>query len=392
MFPTLSHLIEYLTGIFIPLPVQTFGLFVAFAFLAAYWAFKRELIRKENNGQLRPIKEQVVIGEAPHPLEILMNAIIGFMIGFKLLYALFHYQLFTDDPQGFLLSDKGTIIGGLGLGVLFGYWLYRDKKKNQLPQPKTVEKTVHPYELMGKILIWAAIWGLIGAKIFHNLEYWDAFVKDPISSLLSLSGLTFYGGIILGGIAVIVYTKKRGIHPLYMLDIGAPGMMLGYAVGRLGCQLSGDGDWGIENLQKKPTFLQWIPDWAWAFRFPHNVINEGIPIANCQGKFCHVLPTPVYPTSFYEFLMGLILFLILWILRKKIRIAGMLFSIYLLLNGLERFFIERIRVNSTYHFIGLTFTQAEFIASLMMTAGLAGLFYTSFYAKKHPETIAPLYV
>ncbi|WP_134091807.1 prolipoprotein diacylglyceryl transferase [Olivibacter sp. XZL3] len=375
MFPTLSHLIEYVFGIYIPLPVQTFGLFVGLAFLSAYYIFKRELIRKEQLGQINSIKQELTIGEPVNYFDVLMNALVGFIIGFKLIYALFHYRDFVEDPQALLLSTKGSLVGGISLGLLFAYWLYVDKKKHQLPEAITETNEVHPYELMGKILTWAAIWGLIGAKLFHNLEYWDTFVSNPIESLLSFSGLTFYGGIIFGGIAVIYYTKKMGIRPLHMLDIGAPGMMLGYAVGRLGCQLSGDGDWGIENLHTKPAALQWFPDWVWAFKFPHNVINEGVPIVGCSGRFCHELPIPVYPTSLYEFIACLILFLLLWGLRKRMRTAGMLFFIYLTLNGIERFFIELIRVNSKYHLFGLTFTQAELISITMIIVGLAGILY-----------------
>lgn len=382
MFPTLSYLIEYLFGLYIPLPVQTFGLFVGLAFLVAYYIFKLELIRKESLGQILPIKQEITVGEAAHPIEIAMNAIIGFLIGFKLIHALFNYTDLVEDPQAFLLSTNGSLIGGILLGLLFGYWFYVDKKKQQLPVKKKLSKELRPYELMGKILVWAAIWGLIGAKLFHELEYWDEFTRDPIGSLISFSGLTFYGGIISGGIAVIYFTTKIGINPFHMLDVGAPGMMLGYAVGRLGCQLSGDGDWGIENLQAKPLSLRWLPDWVWAFKFPHNVINEGIPIAGCAGKFCHELPNPVYPTSFYEFLMCLLLFTVLWFLRKRVRIAGMLFSIYLILNGVERFLIELIRVNSKYHFLGLSFTQAELISLLMVFAGLAGIWYTKSKAIK----------
>lgn len=389
MFPTLSHLIEYFTGIFIPLPIQTFGLFVAFAFLSAYWAFKEELLRKEHIGQLLPIKQQVRIGDPPQIADIIINGLIGFVIGYKLIHALFHYNSMVDNPQEFLLSKDGSWLGGLILGTLFGYWLYRDKKRAQLPQAKTIEKNVHPHELMGQILIWAAIWGLVGAKLFHNLEYWDEFVKNPIESLLSFSGLTFYGGVIFGGLAVIYYTTKNGIKPLYMLDVGAPGIMLGYAVGRLGCQLSGDGDWGIENSHSKPVLLNWLPDWVWAFKFPYNVINEGIAIPGCTGKFCYELPVPVYPTSLYEFLMCLFLFWILWYLRKRIRFAGMLFSIYLVLNGMERFLIELIRVNAKYRIGGIAFTQAELISALMIITGLFGIYYARVYAIKHPQTTAP---
>jgi len=187
--------------------------------------------------------------------------------------------------------------------------------------------------------------------------------------LVGFSGLTFYGGLICGGAAVLYIAWKHGIKPLDMLDIGGPGMMLAYGIGRIGCQMSGDGDWGIPNLAPKPHWLSWAPDWMWAFKFPHNVNNEGVPIPGCIGKFCHELPVPVFPTSFYESVVCILLFLFLWSIRDKIKASGMLFGIYMILAGVERFFIELIRVNTKYHVGGISFTQAELISIFMVIGG-----------------------
>jgi len=142
-------------------------------------------------------------------------------------------------------------------------------------------------------------------------------------------------------------------------------------VGRIGCQMSGDGDWGIVNTAPKPGWLSWAPDWMWAFRFPHNVNDEGVPMADCVGKFCHQLQYPVYPTSFYECVICLLLFILLWRLRHLFKAPGVLFGIYMILAGIERFFIELIRVNTKYHVAGISFTQAELISLIMLLGGVA---------------------
>lgn len=368
MFPTVSHFIEYAFGVQIPMPLNTFGLLVAMAFIAGYWAFTKELKRKEALGILHPVKKTILVGLPASTSELLSNGVFGFLIGYKLVYAFLNYRLFVNDSQGVLLSTKGSLLGGLVLAALLVYWDYSEKNKVKLAQPKKVEVLEHPYELMGNMIVWAAVWGLLGAKIFDNLEHWDSFIQDPIGGLLSFSGLTFYGGLICGGAAVLYIAKKNGIKPLHMLDVGGPGMMLAYSVGRIGCQLSGDGDWGIVNLNPKP--ISWLPDWLWAYTYPNNVAMEGIAIPGCEGRFCNVLPLPVYPTPLYEVIVCFILFLILWRIRSYIKIPGMMFGIYLMMNGVERFFIELIRVNTKYHVGGLAFTQAELISSLLFLAGL----------------------
>jgi phosphatidylglycerol:prolipoprotein diacylglycerol transferase len=381
MFPTVSHFLNYLFGIDLPLPFNTFGVFVALAFVAGYWAFSQEAKRKEALGLIKPTVRKVVVGEPASIASLFTNAFFGFLVGYKLIYALMNYKLFVSDSQLVLLSGKGNLFGGLALAALFAYWEYKEKEKTKLPKPKTVEVTVRPHELMSTLIVWAAVWGFLGAKIFDNLEHWDTFIQDPIGGLLSFSGLTFYGGLICGGAAVLYIARKNGIKPLHMLDIGGPGMMLAYSVGRIGCHLSGDGDWGIVNLNPKP--VSWLPDWLWAYTYPNNVANEGVPIANCIGKFCNELPQPVYPTPLYEVIAAFLIFLVLWKIRHRIKLPGMMFGIYLMFNGLERFLIELIRVNSKYNVAGIPFTQAELIATLLFIGGLLLVIFSIKNKEKH---------
>ena len=106
----------------------------------------------------------------------------------------------------------------------------------------------------------------------------------------------------------------------------------------------------IGNYQPntKTRMVKLLPGLAWAYTYPHNVINAGVPIEGCVSPYCNELLHPVFPTPIYEIIMALGLFALLWYLRKRINIAGMLFGIYMVVNGLERFFIEKIRVNTKY--------------------------------------------
>jgi prolipoprotein diacylglyceryl transferase len=304
MYPRFSDLINDFLGTNITLPVQTYGFFVAMAFVFGGIVVYFELKRKE--------REKIIF------------------------------------PQ-----EKVRV------------------RKNK----EKVTEIIHPKDLTSSILLVAAIFGIIGAKLFDVIEHLDQLVKDPVHTLLSFSGLAFYGGLITAAVAVSLYVERNKIPWHINADVVAPALMLAYGIGRIGCQLSGDGCWGMLNTEPKPEWLSLLPDWMWAFNYPHNVINEGILIPGCEGKNCHMLGQPVFPTPFYETVIAFLFFGVLMLIRKRLRIHGFLFSTYMILNGIERLLIEQLRVNIHYDFLGMKVTQAEFIAVGLILAGLAGFYF-----------------
>ncbi len=370
MYATISDLLLDLFGLNIPLPIQTFGFFLGLSFFGAFWATQSELKRKETNGLINTTLKSIKINEPISPVDYITTTVISAFIGFKLFEMILDYDALVQNPQLFLLSAKGSWFGAIAGGA-YGY--YTKHKESEKVKGKTIEiktEVHHPYQHMANILVIAGAVGILGAKIFHNLENLDEFSRDPWGSLISFSGLTFYGGLIMAAIAVLIYTTKNNIPPLHMVDAAAPGLMLAYGIGRLGCQLSGDGDWGIDNLAQKPNWMSGLPDWMWSFRYPHNVINEGIPIDGCLGNHCSILPNPVFPTPFYEAVVCILLFIALWQMRKHFASPGFLFGFYLLLNGLERFIVEKIRINTTYKLFNHAITQAELISSGLILLGI----------------------
>jgi len=368
MYPNLYYVFQDLFGIELSglKLVNSFGFFVALAFIICAWVLTLELRRKQQLGLFVHTEETITIGAPASFSELLINFVVGFIFGYKIVGA-FTIADALNDPQSFILSTKGNLPVGLLVGLAFAALKWWEKNKQKLAKPETRTIRIWPQDRVGDIVIYAAGFGFLGAKIFHNLENWNDFAKDPIGSLISFSGLTFYGGLICAGIAIILYARKRKISVVHLCDAMAPTMMLAYSLGRIGCQVSGDGDWGIVNLHPKP--FSWLPDWMWAYMYPHNVVGEGVPIPGCVGQYCNQLPAPVYPTALYEIIGCFILFLVLWMLRKRIKVPGRIFGLYLVLNGIERFFIEQIRVNTKYEALPFQPTQAELIALLLVVAG-----------------------
>lgn len=216
--------------------------------------------------------------------------------------------------------------------------------------------------LVQNLALVCAFAGIVGARVFYIADHASDFVADPLAMIVSRGGFSIFGGLFFGILAGIVYLKKHAVPVMPMLDATAPSLLLGYAVGRIGCQLAGDGDWGIAaNMAAKPGF---VPEWLWAQTYDGNIL--GIAIAE----------PGVYPTPIYESAAALALFFVLWALRRGNQRAGFLFSLYLVLAGFERLLIEKIRINVEHTVLGLELTQAEAISLVVIVAGLAGLLVT----------------
>ena len=256
--------------------INSFGFFVALAFLVAHALLKGELKRLASLGYFDSQTTSLTVGQPPHPLDLALQALMGFVLGWKVLYLVVNAgDLFQGSglPQAHLFSTEGNVVWGVLAAIGLTAWRYWEVQRDRLPQHKTVEHVIRPEDLVGGVTAAAAIGGIAGAKLFHLLEYPDefvAFLKQPSLNAF-LGGLTIYGGLIVGGLAVYAFARKNKMNFLRLADATAPGLLLAYGIGRMGCQISGDGDWGIPNPFPKPGWLSWAPDWVWAYAYPNNV-------------------------------------------------------------------------------------------------------------------------
>ena len=389
MYPDLSFFIHqtfgiHLSGLSI---IKMFGLMLATAFLAAGYVLSLELHRKEAEGVFKGIEYERIIGEQPTFWAIFGTALYGFLFGTKFSYIVTNFEDFKIDPaQGLFSPAKVTALSlaiGALLGAIFGYSKYAEMKKSALPTPKTEKYTLMPSERVGDMVIVAAVSGIIGAKLFAIAEYMDQFWADPIGTLFSGSGLAFLGGLIGGTIGCVLYARYIRIPVIHLADTAGIAVITGYGVGRIGCQLSGDADWGIPNPAPTPDWW-FLPKWMWSFDYPHNVAQQGKHIAGCVGEYCQQLEVPAYPTPFYETMLCALIFGILWALRKRIKVSGVLFCVFLWLIGIERFLIEYMRHNDLYNVLGFHFSQAQIISLVMM---LGGTLWAAWLYKNHKAEV-----
>lgn len=206
-------------------------------------------------------------------------------------------------------------------------------------------------ELASSMIFAAAVGGLVGARLLFIVEDWEAFLRSPWELIFSGAGFTWYGGLIGGAMGVTWVTRRKGIPWLRAADISAPALAVAYGIGRIGCHVAGDGDWGTVSS---------VP---WAVAYTNAIIGWVNPLTGVP----YPAGVKVHPTPIYEFIESIIIFGALWFLRKKDYPQGTITSLYLILAGLARFTVEFWRVNPI---IGVGMTEAQwFSVGLILLGG-----------------------
>lgn len=220
----------------------------------------------------------------------------------------------------------------------------------------------------GRYVTWAAVGGIIGARLWIVLEDWQGFLRDPISFLITGGGFVFYGGLFGGTLAVTLLTRRLAIPFLVTADICAPAVAIGQAIGRWGCQLSGDGDWGIATH-----------GW-WGMQYPYAVACD-VPCDCSTGQCVWPADVFVHPAPIYESVLYFAIFFFLRRVAGRDAAPGAVFGWYLLLSALARFTIEWVRINPRVAF-GLS--EAQITSTVLVLVGASLLLLS----KRNPWTAA----
>lgn len=379
MYPDFSYLLHDLFGTNLGHPfsvIKTYGAVLSVAIVLTFILTKKEIKRMERVRLLMP-RQVSFIEKEWKLLPFIFDKIIAFFVGYKLLYAI---ESGIGAKKEIWFSTKGSFIGGL-IGVVFGVCLHFWKNRNNKKIGIKGKRMVFPHESVFTIMLIASIMGLLGAKIIILFENFDELLTNPVEAWKN-TGTAFYGGL-LGILAGVYFSCKAFKIPVrQFLDAGASAAFFGYGIGRLGCHLSGDGDWGIANSTTIPEWW-FLPKFLWSYDYPNNVVNKGTLIENCSGSYCHYLNPPVLPTSFYEFIIAILLGVLILSLRKKLKRPGALFAIYLVANGMERFAIEFIRINKKFDVLGFSLSQSQIVAIFLMAIGF--FFFLNFKKTNNGE-------
>jgi phosphatidylglycerol:prolipoprotein diacylglycerol transferase len=202
-------------------------------------------------------------------------------------------------------------------------------------------------ELASSMVLWAAVGGLAGSRLLSVVDDWQGFLAHPLAFIFTGAGFVFYGGLLGGFLTVTILIRRRGLSWLRVSDAIAPGLALGQAIGRIGCLLAGDGDWGT------PTTL------PWAMRYPNAIIGwDSWVQANGLPADVRVHPAPIYETLGYG-----AAFLVLWSMRRSRQPDGMILWWYLLLSATVRFLVEFVRINPK---LALGLSEAQWISIGLM--------------------------
>jgi phosphatidylglycerol:prolipoprotein diacylglycerol transferase len=243
----------------------------------------------------------------------------------------------------------------LGIGFLLGSYIL---------SLELARKKLDP-EIASTITILAVVFGISGAKILFLIEEWKTFIRNPIGEAFTPGGLTWYGGFILGMTVISLYVRRKKIPFLKIWDGLAMGLIIAYGVSRLGCHLSGDGDYGF------PTTLPWGTNYSQGTSPPSRTFAMFPEITSRYPGGVVPDTTPCHPTPVYEFLLGVGGFALMWNLRKRPWPDGKMFMVYLMLSSLFRFSVEFLRLNPRLLF-GLS--EAQLISVPLFFAGLAGAY------------------